>query len=146
MIERAAGLTGGTGSRFLRSFLDRFRRVAGVPAAVTDDLAAELAPLFAALDDLEVEAAGIEQSAAEAAANRAHGASEEIQQIKSDAAGQAEAERADGIKAGRRAAEAEAAKIIRVAEIEAERIRSEGRQRLPALVAEVLECVEEGPP
>jgi len=146
MIERGSGLTAGTGPRFLRSFLDRFRRVAGVPAAVTDDIAAELAPLFAALGDLEQEAAGIERSAAEGAATRAHGATEEIQQITSDAEGQAEAERADAIKAGRRAAEAEAAKIIRVAEIEAERIRSEGRQRLPALVAEVLECVQEGPP
>ena len=144
MIERA-GLTAGPGPRFLRSFLDRFRRVAGVPAAVTDDIAAELAPLFAALDDLETEAAEIERSAAEGAATRAHGATEEIQQILSDAAGQAEAERADGIKAGRRAAEAEAAKIIRAGEIEADRIRHEGRQRLPALVAEVLECVKAGP-
>ena len=145
MIERA-GLTAGTGPRFLRSFLDRFRRVAGVPAAVTDDIAAELAPLFAALDDLDREAAEIERSVAEGAAGKAHRAIEEIQQILSDAAGQAEAERADAIKAGRRSAEAEAATIIRAAEIEADRIRGEGRQRLPALVAEVVECVEGGPP
>lgn len=145
MVERPAGLSAGTGPRFLRSFLDRFRRVAGVPAAVADDVAAELGPLFAALDDLESDAANVERSAAERAATSAHRTAEEIQQILSDAIGQAEAERADAIKAGRRAAEAEAAEIIRAAETEAAGIRTEGRRRLPALVAEVLECVTEGP-
>ena len=143
--DRATGLTAGTGPRFLRAFLDRFRRHGGVPAAVTDDIGAELGPLFAALDDLEQEAAGAESVAAGRAATRAHDVAEEIQQILSDARGHAEAERADAIKAGRRTAEAEAARIIRVAEIEAERIRREGRRRLPALVAEVLECVGDGP-
>ena len=139
------GPAGGAGARFLRSVLDRFRRVAGVPAAARDDVAAELAPLFLALDGLETEAAGIERSATEAGAGRAHAVGEEVQQILRDAAGQAEAERADAIKAGRRVAEAEAAATVRAAEAEAERVRAEGRRRLPALVAEVLDCVTAGP-
>ena len=137
--------TGGAGARFLRSFLDRFRRVAGVPAAARDDVALELAPLFAALDDLEAEAAGIERSAAQTAAAKAHAVTEEIEQLLRDAAGQAEAERADAIKVGRRAVEAEAMRIAREAEAEAARIREEGRRRLPELVADVLNCVAEGP-
>jgi hypothetical protein len=136
--------TSGGGARFLRSFLDRFRRVAGVPATARDDVAAELAPLFAALAGLEQEAQAIERSATEVAAARAHAATEEIELILRDAVGQAEAERADAIKAGRRAAEAAAAEIVRAAEAEAERVRAEGRRRLPGIAAEVLGCVTEG--
>jgi hypothetical protein len=62
-------------------FLERFRRSGGVPAAAGAELAAELAPVFAALDRIEEEAAEIRRRTDVVAAQRAHKAEEQAQGI-----------------------------------------------------------------
>jgi flagellar biosynthesis/type III secretory pathway protein FliH len=133
------------GAGFLRAILDRFRRGAGVPATASDDLSAELAPLFFALDSVEAEAAHIRAAALRRAAAIAEAAQDEIEQILSDGKEQAEAERAEAIKVGRRAVEVEARAIEARASTEAEEIERTGRTRIAPLLAEVLRCVEASP-
>lgn len=133
------------GAGFLRAILERFRKGAGVPATVSDDLAAELAPLFLALDSIEAEAEIIRISALRRATAIADEAQSEIEQIVSDAKEQAEAERAEAIKAGRRAVAAETRAIEAAAADEAAEIGRIGRARIAPLVADVLDCVEASP-
>ena len=133
------------GAGYLRAILDRFRRNAGVPAAVGDDLSAELAPVFHALDLIEAEAAGIRAAAERRAAGIAGETQREIEHLLADARAQADAERAEAIKAGRRAAEAEMRSIEARADGEAREIERVGRARLGPLVADVLRCIEASP-
>jgi vacuolar-type H+-ATPase subunit H len=119
-------------------FLERFRRLGGVPAAAGGEPAAELAPVFAALDGLEGEAAEIRRRGDAEAARRAHETEEQAQYILSDARALADSERDDALKAGRRIADAEVVSILEQAELDAQQIRKAGEQRLPALVADVL--------
>ncbi|MGZ4400293.1 MAG: hypothetical protein ACXVYM_05425, partial [Gaiellaceae bacterium] len=125
--------------------LDRFRRSAGVPSTVSDDLSAELEPLFLALDSVEAEAGSIRTTALRRAAAIADEAQDEIEQILSDGKEHAEAERAEAIKVSRRAAEVEARAIEARARTEAERIERIGRTRIASLLTEVLRCVEASP-
>ncbi len=133
------------GAGFLHAILDRFRRSAGVPATASDDLSAELAPLFHALDAVEAGAGEVRATALRRAGAIAEEAQAEIEQILSDAREQAEAERVAAIEAGRRAADAEAQAIEAGALREAEEIGRIGRARIAPLVAEVLRCVEASP-
>ena len=130
----------------LRSFLDRFRRTAGVPASVSGDAVAlaELGSLLAALDEIDGEAGRRREGAMRAAQSRLREIESEIEQILVGARQQAEAERAEVMEASRRAAEAEARAAVEAAAAEAERIRERGRARIPALVDEVLRCLDEG--
>lgn len=130
------------GAGYLRAILDRFRRSAGVPATVSDDLSAELAPVFRALDLVEAEAEDIRTAARQRAAVIAADTHAEIEQILADARAQAEAERAEAIKTGRRAAEAEMLAIEARAHEEAKEIERVGSTRIAPLVAEVLRCIE----
>lgn len=133
------------GAGFLRAILDRFRGSAGVPAAVSNDVGSELAPLFLLLDSLEAEAERIRSAGlrrARAIAGETHA---EVEQVLSEARAQAESERAEAIKAGRRAADAEGRAIEARALREAEEITLAGRARIGSLVAEVLRCVEASP-
>jgi len=139
-------LTDGRSSGFLRAFLDRFRRPAGVPAQVTDDVATELVPLFMALDGLEREAEAIRQEAARADARSRDAVTAEVEALVGSASETAERDRVRIAEEGLRAAEAEAAGIRRRAEEEAERIRAGGHDRISGLVSDVLGCVEEGLP
>lgn len=134
------------GAGYLRAILDRFRRSAGVPAAVSDDLSAELAPVFRALDLIEAEAADIREAAQRRAAVIAADTQAEIEHLLADARAQADAERAEAIKAGRRAAEAEMRSIETRAHEEAREIERVGRARIDPLVADVLRCIEASPP
>ena len=133
------------GAGYLRAILDRFRRSAGVPAAVSDDLAAELAPVFHALDLIEAEADRIREAALRRAAVIASETQAEIEHLLADARAQAEAERAEAIKAGRRAAQAELRAIETRAQEEAAEIGRVGGTRIGPLVAEVVRCVEASP-
>jgi vacuolar-type H+-ATPase subunit H len=128
----------------LTGLLERLRRTGGVPAAAGDDLGAELAPVFAALDELERRAAAV-RSASEA--GRAHleaETGEEIERIMAEARARADAERDEALRAGLRAADAEAAAIVRQGELEAERIRDVGATRVPDVAAAAVERILEG--
>jgi len=59
------------------SFLERFRRSAGVPASVGGDISAELASVFLALDEIEREVGALREHSEAAAAERLYEAEEE---------------------------------------------------------------------
>jgi len=130
----------------IAGFLERFRRSAGVPAAVGGEAATELAPVFAALDEIEHEVAALRERSDAAAARRLHEADEEAQQIVAEARERAAAERDEALRAGLQAAEVEADAILLRAEADASAVRKTGEQRLPALVTEVLVRVLETAP
>jgi vacuolar-type H+-ATPase subunit H len=129
-----------------RSFLERFRRSAGVPAVVGDEASAELAPVFAALDELEREASLPRARSLQMAKRRLHDAREEAHAIVADARARADAERGEALKTGLRRADAASAEIVRRAEEEARRIELVGAERRPALVARILDRVLEATP
>lgn len=128
------------------SFLDRFRRSAGVPASVGGDISVELASVFLAFDEIEREAAALREHSEAAATDRLHEADEEAQRIVAQGRARADSERDDAFKAGLRAADAETVAILRRAEADAEGIRLAGDQRLARFVDEVLARVFEDAP
>jgi vacuolar-type H+-ATPase subunit H len=145
LVERAST---GTVSRRgpvgpIRGFLERFRGVGGVPAAAGDETAAELAPVFAELDAFELEAAEARTRADRVAAHRRFEAEEGAKEILVAARDIADAERGDALKAGLRAADAEASRIVAAAEADARAIEERGRAALPGLVDEVVARVLE---
>jgi hypothetical protein len=127
----------------LRSLLERFRRSAGVPAAVGGELAAELAPVFAALDEIELEAARVRTRAEAAAAARLQEADEEAAGILAEARRVAALEREGELRSLLGTVDAETEAIVRTAEAEADTVRRAGAERLPGLVTEVLARVRE---
>ena len=124
-------------------FLERFRRSSGVPAAAGGELAAELAPVFAALDGIEEEAAEIRRRTDAVAAQRAHEAEEQAQGIIAEARERANFERDDALKASSRVTDAEIVSILEQAELDVQQIRTIGEERLAAFVANVLKRVLE---
>ena len=124
-------------------FLERFRRTTGMPARVGDEAAVELAPVFAALDVFEREAAELRERSSRMAARRLHEAREDAAALTAEAHGRADFERGDALKAGLRAADVEIAEILGQGEAEARAIRRRGEERLPQLVAEVVGRVRE---
>jgi vacuolar-type H+-ATPase subunit H len=128
------------------SFLERFRRSAGVPASVGGDVFVELASVLLALDEIEREVAALREHSAAAAAERLYEAEEEAQRIVADGRGRADSERDDALRAGLQAADAETVAILRRAEADAEEIRRAGEQRLARFVDEVLVRVFEVAP
>jgi len=145
MVERASGAIwarrGSVGPT--SGFLERFRRSGGVPGAAAGEVAAELAPVFAALDRIEEEAARIRRRTERAAAQRTREAEEQAQTILAEARERAGFERDDALKAGGRAADAEMVSILQRAHHDAGEIRKVGEERLPALLAHVLQRVLE---
>ena len=125
------------------SILERFRGIAGVPAAVGEETTLELVPVFAALDAFELEAAAMREHAEATAAHRLHEAEEGAREILAAARSQADSERGDALKAGLRAADVEAAQILARADADARGIDERGRERLPELVDEVVARVLE---
>lgn len=143
MSERAAtnqGTRTGRGNA-LRSFLDSLRRTPAVPGAVGDELAGELAPLFALLDGIEAEAAAARSAAALHAQTEATDAAEEVETILSFAHGKADAERDEVVKAAHRAADVEVHRVLEEGAAEARRIRRLDPDRRDALAEEVVRRV-----
>jgi hypothetical protein len=127
--------------RPVNTILDRFRRAAAVPAAAGDELARELAPLFAALDAIVKDGVSLRAQAARAAERRLAAARAEAARIEAKAREEAEAERVRAEVAARRAAAVESEAALAGAEGDAGRIREAGAARIPPLVAEVVACV-----
>lgn len=125
----------------LSVLLERFRRTAGVPAVPVEDVEAELASVFAALEELEADAARVRDRGRAEAATRLTAARAERERITATWRPLAEAERARVAAAQRTAAEEEAHSIVAQAEVEADRVRERGRDRIPALVDSVVACV-----
>jgi vacuolar-type H+-ATPase subunit H len=128
------------------SFLERFRRSAGVPASVGGDISAELASVFLALDEIEREVGALREHSEAAAAERLYEAEAEAQRIVAEGRARADSERDEALRAGVQAADAEAVAILRRAGADAEGIRRAGEQRLPRFVDEVLARVFEVAP
>lgn len=122
----------------LSVLLERFRRTAGVPARAADDLEAELAPVFAALEEIEVEAKERRDRGAVEAAARLEAARATAERIAAGRRAAAEAERARVAAERREAAEAEARALLAEAEAEATRVRARGQERIAPLVDSVL--------
>jgi vacuolar-type H+-ATPase subunit H len=140
LVERASA---GTVARHgpvgpIRGFLERFRGVGGVPAASGEEAAAELAPVFAELDTFALDAAQARAHADGVAAHRRFEAEEGAKEILVAARDSADAERGDALKAGLRAADVEASRIVAAAEADARTIEERGRAALPELVDEVV--------
>lgn len=127
--------------RVASSWLERFRRPAGVPAAATEELDAELLPVFAALEDVEAEAARLREEAAREADRRVAAASAEAARRVADWRRRADAERLRARDERRLQLTAEARSLEAEARAEAERVLRRGRKRIPELVAAVIECV-----
>jgi vacuolar-type H+-ATPase subunit H len=122
----------------LSVLLERFRRTAGVPAVPVEAFEAELAPVFAALEEVEADATRVRDRGRAEAAERLTAAKAERERITSAWRPSAEAERARVAAVRRAAAEDEAHDIVAQAEIEASRVRERGGERIPALVDSVL--------
>ena len=125
--------------------LERFHGTAGVPAAVGEETALELVPVFAALDAFERQAAEARRHAEAMAAHRLYEAEEGVKEILAAARSVADSERGDALKAGLRAADVEASQIVARAEADARRIDERGRMRVPALVDVIVARVLEAP-
>ncbi|HET8652509.1 MAG TPA: hypothetical protein VFM13_08050 [Gaiellaceae bacterium] len=128
--------------RPVSNWLDRFRRP-GVPAAASEELDAELLPVFATLDEIEEEAAAIRIAADAEAARRIEAAAFEAERILVRWRRDAEAERVRAEADRREAVAGEARSIELRAEAEAAELRERGLERMPALVATVLACLQE---
>ncbi len=132
--------------RVAGTWLERFRRPAGVPAAATEELDAELMPVFAALEEVEAEAARLRKEAKREADRRVSAASAEAARRLADWRRRAEAERVRARDERRAALGAEARALETEARAEAERLLQRGRAQIPELVAEVVACVTESSP
>jgi vacuolar-type H+-ATPase subunit H len=130
--------------RPLSALLDRFRRGVAVPAAVADDLSAELAPVFASLEQLELEAQEIRRLSIERAEDRVEEARERAGEIYASWREEAKAASDRAAEKMRRRTREEVLAIEAEARLEADRIRTVAAARIPGVVAEIVDCVEEG--
>jgi hypothetical protein len=125
------------------TWLERFRRPAGVPAAAGEGVGPELTPVFAALDEIERAAEAVRQRTARDVAERLEAAHVEAEHVRRTWERRAEAER-ERAEAERRAElRAEAQAIEAAAQLEAERVHAIGLQRLPSLVTAVVAAITE---
>jgi flagellar biosynthesis/type III secretory pathway protein FliH len=133
----------------VRDLLDRFRPAgapgpagaAGVPADRRESAATELAPIFAALAEVEQECDRLRQAAAQAAEQRRAAAAEQARAIVARARNEAGAERAAAAARVREDMAAELAQLAASAAAEADEVRRRSDQRLPQLLAEVVQRV-----
>jgi hypothetical protein len=131
--------------RPLSSVLDRFRRGVAVPAAAGDDLAAELAPVFASLEAFEAEAEAVRRASTRQAEDRVATGLEQVARISEGWRARAEAERTRAAEERRRRAREDASALEERGRVEADRVRERASRRTPELVAEIVACVERGP-
>jgi vacuolar-type H+-ATPase subunit H len=130
----------------LRSLLERFRRSAGVPASVGVHLTAELAPVFAILDDLERDAERLREQSRADADRRLQEAEVEARTVLDEGRQRALLERDETFSLTLHEADAELAAVTGQAAAEAESIRVRGSERTAALVGEVIARVLEAAP
>ena len=124
----------------LSVLLDRFRRAA-VPAVVGGDVESELAPVFAALEEVQKEAEALRRRAETRAEERLELVRRETALLAAGWRDRADAER-ERLRADcRRRAPAETQAILAGARAEAERTAVRGRERIPDLLQVVLACV-----
>lgn len=145
VVEGASGaFTAGRGPIGpIGGFLERFRRTGGVPAAVGDEVLTELAPVFAALDEIERQVAELRERARETGARHAREAEEEVEMLIAEARSRAESEREDAYLTGVREADVEATRIVEAAQRDADAIIGDGRERMQRLVDAALARVLE---
>lgn len=124
--------------RPLSTLLDRFRRGVAVPAEVGDELAAELAPVFASLEGLEAEAEAVRRAYAERAEERLAEGRERAAGISASVRERAEEERSKAAEESWSRARAEASALEAAGRAEAERIHEEASERIPVLVADLV--------
>lgn len=136
----------------LDRYLRRFRRMvsppgrpgpAAVPADRAAELASELAPLFASIDDIDAEAGRILRDADEEIERIEDESRGHAQEILSRAREQSAVARAEAIAKQRDEAEKEIHRAHEEAAREADRIRRVGRDRIPDLVDEVIARIRE---
>jgi hypothetical protein len=109
-----------------------------VPVHADDVLAAELAPLFDALQPVLTECAAIRSTAAKAAAAEIAAAEQDARRVIADAVARAPAERAAAAARIRRTADVAADALIADADTAAAQLVARGRQRLGALADVVI--------
>lgn len=114
---------------------------AGVPADRRESVAAELAPVFAALAEVEAECDRLRRDAARAAAGREAAAAEQARMLVARARDEAAAERAAAAVRVREDTAAEVAQLQANAAAEAEEARRRSARQLPQLVSLVVERV-----
>jgi hypothetical protein len=144
IVEMAvAGASPFVPTRPLRTLLERFRRSAGVPAGVGEELSAELAPVFAVLDQIESEVELMRARSEASASARLQETDEEVETVLAEGQRVAAEARNAELRSALRRTESEADVIARQAEAEAEDTRRLGDERAPALVEAVLDRVRE---
>jgi hypothetical protein len=131
--------------RPVATWLERFRRPAGVPAAATEEIDVELMPVFAALDLIEEEASAIRAAAAAEASRRVDAAVAEAERALARWRREAEAERAAAEARRRDAITTHARSLEAQGLAEADRVRERGLKRIPELVSVVVTCITREP-
>lgn len=134
-----------------REFLERFRPVGtpgaaaaggAVPVDVRAELAAELAPVLAALSDVDQQSHQIRADADDYARRRAAEASATAEALLADARRVADEQRLAAAAALTSSADAEAARAREAAEQQADAVRVAAAQRLPELLGRVRAAIE----
>ena len=137
----------------LSSLLERLRRIQPPPGAAAgalavpsagDQLSAEVAHLFGALDEIAQRREVIRASARSAAAETEATARDRRHRVREDAVAEAEWMVAELLAERRAACERRARAILEEAQGEAERVTMLGEERTPALTQAVVERVLEG--
>jgi cell division septum initiation protein DivIVA len=131
----------------LSEILQRFRfhgvpgaaAPAGVPVDRTKDIQEELAPVFAALDEVQRRASELVADAARDAAVRHATSLEEADRILAAARTGAVAERADAAAQRLAVAQQERERLVSAGREEAARIERVAEERMPAVVAATVE-------
>ncbi|HET6966101.1 MAG TPA: hypothetical protein VFH58_15100 [Acidimicrobiales bacterium] len=113
----------------------------GVPADRRTELETELAPVFAALADVEAECTAIREAAARDASRITAEAAADAERVRADAAVLAPAVQEEAFEQGRHAAEKEARRILARARREAVRVSDDAAGRIPLLTADVAAAV-----
>ncbi|SDZ18043.1 V/A-type H+-transporting ATPase subunit E [Saccharopolyspora shandongensis] len=106
----------------------------GVPVDRVAEASAELAPVFALLEDAEAEAQRVRANGREETARIRQQARERAEAIVADANARAGAVRADVVAEAWRTVEREAELVARSADEAAARLRERARERIPSLV------------
>lgn len=132
-----------------RDLLERLRPIgtpgaaapAGVPVDRRAGAEAELEPVFAAMAGVEEEVRRLLDEGGAKAAGRRDSAAARVQEILARSRGEAEAERAAVAARMRHQADADAATTLAEAELEAAKVRARCAQRLPSMVATVVDRI-----